>query len=156
MRLKGILTVERVTVALGATSKADALAELADLFVEGVTDVELDRDEVVRVFEERESLASTGVGSGVAIPHGRLSSVPSLVAAVGLSKAGVEFEAIDGRPAHIHVAVLGPERQTGEHLKALARFSKLLRNGIVRQKLLAAPDARAAFDLLIEEDERRS
>ncbi len=153
MRLADILSVDRVTVRLAAEDKRGALRALAQLFVEH--DPRLDAAEIQRVFEEREALASTGVGSGVAIPHGRLAGVERLVAAVGLSPEGVDFEAIDGRPAHILVAVLGPEKQTGEHLKALARFSRVLRDEGVRARLLAAPDAEGALDVLLAEDGRR-
>ncbi len=153
MRLADILSVERVTVGLSAAEKRGALEALARLFVED--DPRLDASEVLRVFEEREALASTGVGSGVAIPHGRLAGVERLVAAVGISREGVDFDAIDGRPAHIFIAVLGPERQTGEHLKALARFSRVLRDEGTRARLLAADDARGALEVLLSEDARR-
>lgn len=153
MRLADILSVDRVTVRLAAEDKRAALRELAQLFVDD--DPRLEAAEIQRVFEEREALASTGVGSGVAIPHGRLAAVDRLVAALALSPEGVEFEAIDGRPAHILVAVLGPERQTGEHLKALARFSRVLRDEGVRARLLGAPDAPSALEVLLAEDGRR-
>lgn len=153
MRLADILSVDRVTVRLAAEDKRAALRELAQLFVDD--DPRLEAAEIQRVFEEREALASTGVGSGVAIPHGRLAAVDRLVAAVALSPEGVEFEAIDGRPAHILVAVLGPERQTGEHLKALARFSRVLRDEGVRARLLGAADAPSALEVLLAEDGRR-
>lgn len=153
VRLVDILSVERVTVELRAMDKPSALRALAQLFVD--VDPELDAADIARVFEEREALASTGVGSGVAIPHGRLRTVERLVAAVAIAKEGIDFEAIDGRPAHIFVAVLGPEKQTGEHLKALARFSRILRDESVRAKLIAVEDAREALEILLSEDNRR-
>lgn len=153
MRLSDILAVERVNVGLHADDKRGALEALAALFVQN--DSSLDVETITRVFEEREALASTGVGSGVAIPHGRLSGVSRLMAAVGVAKRGVDFDAIDGRPAHILVAVLGPERQTGEHLKALARFSRLLRDENVRARLLAARTNAEAFQILLGEDRAR-
>lgn len=153
MRLADILAVQRVTVRLDADDKRTALAALARLFARD--DPRLDPDAITRVFEEREALASTGVGSGVAIPHGRLSGVERLVAALGISKRGVDFDAIDGRPAHILVAVLGPEKHTGEHLKALARFSRLLRDEDVRARLLNAESDEDAYAAIVEEDARR-
>jgi PTS system nitrogen regulatory IIA component len=153
VRLADILSVERVTVGLRAEDKASALHELAKLFAHG--DPALDAGAIARVFEEREGLASTGVGSGVAIPHGRMRGVERLLAAIGIAKEGVDFDAIDGRPAYIFVAVLGPERQTGEHLKALARFSRILREDAVRARLMAAASAADALELLLREDERR-
>lgn len=153
MRLSEILAVSRVCVELHADDKRGALAALAELFVRD--DARLDAGAITRVFEEREALASTGVGSGVAIPHGRLPGVERLVAAVGLCKGGVEFEAIDGGPARILVAVLGPEKHTGDHLKALARFSRILRDEGTRGRLLAAESDAEAFEILVGEDGRR-
>ena len=153
MRLADILSVDRVTVALRAGDKPSALRELAQLLAGA--DARIDPEAVATVFEEREALASTGVGSGVAIPHGRLPSVSQLRAAVGISTGGVDFDAIDGRPAHILVAVLGPERQTGEHLKALARFSRLLRDDELRRQLLAAPSPERALEIILEGDAAR-
>ncbi len=142
-----------MTVRLQAEDKRSALHALARLFVDD--DPRLHVDAIQRVFEEREALASTGVGSGVAIPHGRLPEVERLVAVVGVCKAGVDFESIDGRLAHILVAVLGPERQTGEHLKALARFSRLLRDERVRSRLIGAADDAEALAILLREDGTR-
>lgn len=153
MRLADILAVQRVKVGLHVEDKRSALEGLAHIFVED--DPGLDPQAITRVFEEREALASTGVGSGVAIPHGRLPGVPRLVAALGICQGGVEFEAIDGCPAHILVAVLGPERQTSDHLKALARFSRLLRNPTVRAALLEATSDAEAFQLMIDADGAR-
>jgi PTS system nitrogen regulatory IIA component len=150
VRLAEILNEQRVTVRLEADDKRDALDALAALFV--ADDPRLDRAAICRVFEERERLASTGVGSGVAIPHGRLPDVEKLVAVVGICHQGVDFDSIDGRPAHILVGVLGPERQTGEHLKALARFSRLLRDERVRARLLSAQDDAEALAILLRED----
>jgi PTS system nitrogen regulatory IIA component len=151
--LADILIAKRVTVNLAAADKSSALRALAKLFVDA--DPSLDAAEITRVFEEREALASTGVGSGVAIPHGRLPGVTQLAAAIGICKPGVEFDAIDGRPAHILVAVLGPERQTGDHLKALARFSRVLREDSVRGSLLGAPTDDEALAIVLAEDSRR-
>ena len=152
MRLEEILTEQRVTVRLDAVDKRSALNALAALLV---ADLEAEPSEVVRVFEEREALASTGVGEGVAVPHGTLPEVDSLIAAVGIVKRGVEFNAIDGRPAHILVGLVGPERARGAHLKALARFSRLLRHASVRARLLEAEGDREAFEIIVSEDGAR-
>ncbi|MCA9604165.1 MAG: PTS sugar transporter subunit IIA [Myxococcales bacterium] len=142
MRLAEILSARRITVRLEATDKPSALRALAELFVDDVEGIDV--EEITRVFEEREALASTGVGSGVAIPHGRLQGIPSLIAAVAISKEGVEFDAIDGRPVHIFIALLGPRNL--DHLKALARFSRLLRSSETRRELLGAASPADALD----------
>src|SRR5690349_14609045 len=106
VRLADILSPARVTVRLVAADKRAALDAVARLLGQGTNGVRV--ADITKVFEEREALASTGVGSGVAIPHGRLGAVVQLVAAVGICKPGVDFDSIDGRPAHILVGVLGP------------------------------------------------
>jgi len=151
MRLADLVTEDRVLTRLDAASKEEALAAVAALFdgVEGL------RGEDVRgVLEERERLASTGVGSGVAIPHGRIPQLQQLLAAVAISPKGIPFDAIDGQAVHILVVVLAPQRHTGDHLKVLARVSRMLRSKEVRQRLVSAPNAAGALQLLREEDAR--
>jgi len=149
MRLADILSIDRVTTSLRAETKPEVLTALAEMFRDQ------DREQVQRILEEREALASTGIGSGVAIPHGRMGSVERLEAALAISGRGVDFDSVDGEPAHIFVAVLAPERHTGEHLKALARISRLLRDGRVRSRLVEAGSPEAALSVLVEEDEQR-
>lgn len=148
MRFGEILSVDRVTTSLGASDKHEALEALARLFVD------LPTDDVLRVLEAREKLASTGVGSGVAIPHGRLAAAKTVQAALAIAPGGVPFDAIDAQPVSIFVTIVGPESQPGEHLKALARVSRLLRNAGIRQGLLAAPSREAAHAFVIAEDAR--
>jgi PTS system nitrogen regulatory IIA component len=148
MRLADILDIGRVSTSLVASDKSEVLHALAEMFSGQ------DAEEIFRVFVEREALASTGVGSGVAIPHGRLGAVDRLQAALAVSRDGVEFDAVDGQPAHIFIAVLAPERHTGDHLKALARISRLLRDGRVRSRLLEATDPSAALSVVLDEEAR--
>ena len=148
MRLADILDIGRVTTSLLATDKPEVLRVLAGMF-QGQ-----DAEEVFRVFQEREALASTGVGSGVAIPHGRLPTVDRLQAALAIAPQGVDFDAVDGEAARIFVAVLAPERHTGEHLKALARISRLLRDSHVRARLIDANDPSAALSVVLDEEGR--
>ncbi len=152
MRLAQILAVDRVRTGFEAADKTAALRALARVFA--TSDPTLVEDDVYTVLLAREQLASTGIGSGVAIPHGRLGTI-SMRAAMAISRAGVEFDALDGDRAHIFVAVLGPDQHTGDHLKALARISRVLRDDAVRARLIAAPDASTAFGILIAEDDLR-
>lgn len=145
MRLADILTVTRVKVGMAVDDKPSVILALAELFVEDVEGIDAER--IAEVFEEREALASTGVGSGVAMPHGRIDGVPQLLAAVGIHQKGVEFDSIDGQPAHIFVALLGPKNL--DHLKALARFSRILRSDTARRHLLAAASPRDALDIIL-------
>jgi PTS system nitrogen regulatory IIA component len=150
MLLTDILTEQRVTTRLTAENKDDALRSLAELFA--ADDPSLSADAVHEVLRERERLASTGVGSGVAIPHGRIASIDQLRAAVAISPAGIPFDAIDGAPVRIVVGVLAPQHHTGDHLRVLARVSRLLRSEKVRESLLEAPDAQAAFHVIARAD----
>ena len=150
MLLTDILNEQRVTTQLTAENKDDALRALATLFA--ADDPGLSADAVHEVLRERERLASTGVGSGVAIPHGRIASLDQLRAAVAISPAGIPFDAIDGAPVRIVVGVLAPQHHTGDHLRILARVSRLLRSAQVRESLLSAPDALAAFEVIARAD----
>ncbi len=133
-------------------SKGEALLRLATLLARGSGEV--DSVEIERVLADRERLQSTGVGGGVAIPHGAIDRIERLVGAVLLCPAPIEFDAIDKEPVSILFAVIGPKRQTGEHLKTLARVSRLLRNESFRAKLLMSPNGKSAFELMCEEEAR--
>lgn len=157
MRLTDILTPDRVTTSLRATTKEQALRALAGLFVAGELGPEAGAapptaETVFEVLVEREKLASTGVGSGVAIPHGRLSSIERLRAAVAVSPSGIPFDAIDGGPVRIIIGVLAPLHHTGDHLRVLARVSRLLRSSMVRERLLGAASAEEAFAVIAAAD----
>lgn len=150
MRLLDILSQERVTTELTADTKDDVLRALASLFTRG--EPSLDARAVFEVLSERERLASTGIGSGVAIPHGRIAVLDGLRAALAISPSGIPFEAIDGSPVRIVIGVLAPQHHTGDHLRVLARVSRLLRSRDVRESLLQASDARAAYDIIAKSD----
>jgi PTS system nitrogen regulatory IIA component len=101
---------------------------------------------------EREKLGSTGIGEGVAIPHGKLPGLPGLMASFGRIRAGVDFRAIDGKPTYLFFALFAPENSAGAHLKALARISRLFKSQVFREAILAAPTAAEVYRLIAEED----
>jgi PTS system nitrogen regulatory IIA component len=157
MNLTDLLTKDRVAIAPAgagtaahAVSKQDALTQLASLLAKGTTGVP--RAEIERVLVEREQLQSTGIGDGVAIPHGALAELEAQIASLLIVPEGVEFAAIDGQKVTILFAVVGPKRATGEHLKALARVSRLLRNKGFRDQLVSSPDAEAVYSLIAKEE----
>jgi PTS system nitrogen regulatory IIA component len=157
MILTDILTLERVRVAprdSNIKSKDDALHALAELL--GSAPSTATGLDFYRVLCEREGLQSTGIGDGVAIPHGALDTLTGQLAALLVCSDGVPFEAIDGRPVYILFAVVGPKRATGEHLKTLARISRLLRDGSFREKLLASTDRVQAYSLIRSAEEGRA
>lgn len=153
-----ILSRDRVSVAgvegERARSKSDALRRLSVLLARGQSVATA--EEIERVLEERERLQSTGIGGGVAIPHGNVDSLDRLMGAMLLCPKPIEFDAIDGAPVTILFALIGPKRATGEHLKMLARASRLLRDDVFRASLLAAPSGAAAFEMLLAAEKRTS
>ena len=112
-----------------------------------------DQKELVRVLMDRERLGSTGIGSGIGIPHGKIRDLESLVLGFGLSRKGVNFEAIDGHPTHIFFILITPENSTGLHLKLLARISRILKNDHFKERLQNATDYNEIVSIIKEEDE---
>lgn len=152
MRIVDILSVDRVVPVLDVPDKAAALRAISKVFAS--TDWELGEEDIYKVLSDRELVASTGVGSGVAIPHGRVEGLSTMRAALAICPGAVDFDAIDGEPVRILVAVLAPNKHTGDHLKALARISRLLRDESVRRRLLRADDALSLHTIVAEEDAR--
>jgi PTS system nitrogen regulatory IIA component len=150
MRVVDFLQPEAVVANLGATTKPAVLAELSERMARVVPGV--DASILRRILEERELLASTAIGDGIAIPHGKLDSVGHLVGVLGRAVNGIEFESIDGKPTHLVFMLVAPASSTGVHLKALARLSRLFRDPDFRQRLLAAPDSAAMYRVIAEED----
>ena len=150
MKIVDILRQEMVLADVRATSKPAVIEELAAHVAS--QHPALARADVQRVLLEREKLASTAIGEGVAIPHGKLDGAQTLVALLARAKAGVDFDSLDGRPTHLFFVLVAPESSTGMHLKALARISRLFKDADLRRRLLEAPDAAAMYALVAEED----
>ncbi|MEZ4227033.1 MAG: PTS sugar transporter subunit IIA [Polyangiaceae bacterium] len=156
MRLSDVLTAGRILVDSDGGfvhAKVDAIRILSSMLASAVG---ASKEDVERLLTEREQLQSTGIGDGVAIPHASLESATIQAGALLLCPKGVPFESIDGEHCHIVFGVVGPRRATGEHLKLLARISRLLRDGAMRQRLVESANAEAAFALIREQDEAMS
>ena len=152
MKIVDLLDSLAIAPELGGTTKNEVLGELTDALLR--VEKSLDRDEVIRVLQERERLGSTGIGEGVAIPHGKLKDLDRLLIAFGRSGNGVDFDSMDGKPAHLFFLLVAPEESVGVHLKTLARISKLLKNPLVRKRLLDAGDAADLHRIISEEEEK--
>lgn len=150
MKIVDLIKRDMVVPALQATEKRGILEELANYM--GGRNPRIDRATLSRVLTEREQLASTAIGEGVAIPHGKLASVGEIVACLGRATAGVEFDSMDGQPTYLFFVLVAPESSTGAHLKALARISRVFKDPEFRRRLLAAPDAEAMYTVVAEED----
>lgn len=137
---------------LGASNKPGVLRELVGLVLK--TKPDLDPNHLVDTLLRREKLQSTGIGDGVAIPHGKTDAVSEVICCVGRSVEGVDFQSLDGAPTFLFVTLLVPASEAGLHLKALARVSRLLKQADLRQALLDAEDGAAMYALLLAADEK--
>lgn len=158
MGLSEILSPDHVSVA-GATeglvrTKNEAIRRLSVLLALRQTVVTA--DEIEALLGERERLQSTGVGGGVAIPHGSLDRLDRTIGAVLICPTPIAFDAIDGAPVSLFFAVIGPKRATGEHLKTLARVSRLLRPDMFREQLFGSRTGREAYELIAAVEGGRS
>jgi fructose-specific phosphotransferase system IIA component len=131
---------------LQGRDKESAIAELIDLLDENgqLQNKQAALDAVLT----RERTRSTGIGSGIAIPHGKCSGVKELVMALGIAGEPIEFQSVDDKPVTIVILLVSPVDQTGPHIQALARISRLLLDEGFRRSLESAPSAQAAYDLL--------
>ena len=139
MTLLDILSPESTVVGLESTTKEEIIGELVDMLKVG--DSITDREKVLQAVLDREKIMSTGIGDGIAIPHGKSDSVIHLTAALGTHKRGVDFEALDGEPAYVFFLLVSPANVSGPHIKALARISRLLKNDAFKKQLVEATSA---------------
>ena len=153
MKIVDFVGPELIVPQLQAHEKSAVIRELADHLAAHVSGPQkIDREVLARVLLERERLASTAIGEGVAIPHGKLDAVGKLVAVVGRAPEGVDFDSMDGRPTHLFFVLVAPENSTGVHLKALARISRLFKDPEFRTRLMQAKDAQEIFRVIADED----
>ena len=153
MKIVDFVGPELIVPQLAAHEKSAVIRELADHLAAHVTGPQkIDREVLAKVLLERERLASTAIGEGVAIPHGKLDAVGKLVAVVGRAPDGVDFDSMDGRPTHLFFVLVAPENSTGVHLKALARISRLFKDPEFRTRLMQAKDAQEIFRVIADED----
>lgn len=150
MKIVDFIREDCILPDLRSTAKLDLLDELADQLARQNAGVS--KDSLMKVLVDRERLASTAIGEGVAIPHGKLDAVGKLIACVGRAREGVDFDSMDGRPTHLFFVLVAPENSTGVHLKALARISRLFKDPEFRSRLLAAGDAHDMFEVIADED----
>jgi PTS system nitrogen regulatory IIA component len=150
MKILEVLDQKAINVDLKAKDKKGLLDEMvAPIAVAtGATP-----EELVKVLQERERLGSTGIGGGIGIPHGKLKNLKELTLGFGLSRSGVEFESMDGRPTHIFFLLLTPENSAGLHLRLLARISRMLKNEEFKQRLMQAENANDVLDIIRDEDD---
>lgn len=152
MKITEILTPDLVLPDLQGTTKADLLRELAGCLAAKFTDIDVNA--LAAVLAERERLGSTAIGDGIAIPHGKIRGATKIVGAFGRKVEGVDFDSLDGGPSQLFFVLVAPEDSASLHLKALARVSRLLKEGAFRSHLLAAKDSGEIYSLIKEEDNK--
>jgi PTS system nitrogen regulatory IIA component len=152
MKMLDILDRECIIPELRSRTKKEVLEELAGALLNCKAD--LDKEALVEVLLEREQLGSTGIGDGIAIPHGKVPDLDELIVSFGRSTPGVEFDSMDGRPTHLFFLLIAPENSAGVHLRALAKISRLLKSAHFRQRLLEAGTEEELFRVIQEEDKK--
>jgi fructose-specific phosphotransferase system IIA component len=150
MTLMEILSGKSVVVGLAGQTKREILEELVDKLEVG--DKIIDRERVLEAVLQREEIMSTGIGHGIAIPHGKSEYVKELGGVLGIKSGGVDFDALDGKPTFIFFLLVSPMDVSGPHIKALARISRLLKGEDFREELIGASDRDAAIQILEEEE----
>ena len=151
MKLSEILKPEAIISDIKARDKMGILKEMIQTVTEQFPS--LDKGILLQILLEREKLGSTGIGDGVALPHGKVKELSQLQSYFGRSKEGLCFDSIDEQPAHLFFLLLAPENSVGIHLKALAKISRMLKDGNFRQRLLAAESRDKIYQILMDKNE---
>lgn len=150
MKISEILDKDSIIDDLKSADKQGVIQELSQAVAKNNS---APAKEIARVLMEREDLGSTGIGGGIAIPHGKLNTVDTVSVGFGLSRTGVEYDSLDGKPVHIFFLLLTPENSTGSHLKVLAQISKLLKRDEFKERLKTAGSAEDIFEIIRDQDE---
>ena len=151
MKLSELTDEEYILPELTAKDKKGVLEELVDALVK--REPSIDKKALVKVLLERERLGSTGIGDGVAIPHGKFHGITHPIIAFGRSRKGLDFESMDGEPVFLFFLLVAPENSASIHLKALAKIAKILKNSAFRKLLIGAPGKKELYQTIIQNDE---
>ena len=152
MKIDDILKTDSIIANLAGTNKKEVLREITD-FLQKLCLIK-DKETLFNTLMEREKLGSTGIGENVAIPHGKSDELSQIITVFGRSLKGLDFESLDQKPVHFVCMVIAPSNSTGQHLKALARISRLFKNKDLREGILKLQDANQIYSLLLEEDSK--
>ena len=150
MKLSEILAIENIIPELKARDKQSVLGELAEVIAN--YDTNIDKEALVKVLIEREHLGSTGIGDGVAIPHGKLNSVKMPIVSFGRSKKGLDFDSMDGQPAFLFFLLLAPENSSGVHLQVLTKIARILKSSTFRKALMEVQSREEIYQTIIQTD----
>jgi len=151
MRLSQVFKPQFIITDLKAQDKKGALEELSKVITE--QEPSLNKGFLLQVLLERERLGSTGIGDGIALPHGKLRELKKLLISFGRSNHGLDFDSIDEQPAYLFFLLLAPENSAGNHLKALAKISRMLKDGNFRRQLMGAKSREEIYRIIVGSDE---
>lgn len=152
MKIDEILKKESVIADLVGKNKLEVIQEMTSCLKQN--NIIKDEQVLFTTLMEREKLGSTGIGENVAIPHGKSDELTQIITVFARSLGGVDFESLDQKPVHFVCMVIAPAHSTGQHLKALARISRLFKNQALREGILKAEDSNAIYSILLEEDSK--
>ena len=152
MKILDILDRRSILPEISSQTKEGVLRELVGALAQAEKQVHEDR--MIEILLERESLGSTGIGDGVAIPHGKSKEVKKILAAFGRSRPGMDFQSLDGKPTHLFFLLIAPENSAGMHLKALAQISRLMKDQTFRKRLMEARSGEEIQTILSEGEEK--
>lgn len=155
MKITDFLSTKAIVTDIKSIKKEDVIKELVDALINASEIDKRSRNKLIDSLMVRESLGSTAIGQGVAIPHTKCDGVEKLIAAFGLSKKGVDFDSLDGEPAYIFFLLVAPQDSAGPHLKALARISRLLKDKYFRDSLRTCLDTDSIIKIISQEDEKK-
>jgi len=151
MRLSEIFKPQFIITDLKTHDKKGVLEELSKVITE--QEPSLNKGFLLQILLERERLGSTGIGDGIALPHGKLRELKRLLISFGRSINGLNFDSIDEQPAYLFFLLLAPENSAGIHLKALAKISRMLKDGNLRRRLMGAESREEIYKIIVGEDE---
>ncbi len=152
MKILDILDKKLIIPQLVSKNKEGVLRELVHVLSQ--MERQVNEDRTIEILLERESLGSTGIGEGVAIPHGKSKEANRILASFGRSVSGLDFQSLDGKPTHLFFLLLAPENSAGMHLKALAQISRLMKDQAFRKRLMEAKSADEIYLIFSEGDEK--
>ncbi|MDQ7782807.1 MAG: PTS sugar transporter subunit IIA [Desulfomonilaceae bacterium] len=152
MRILDFLRFDGIIASLKAGSKEEVLMELVEPVAKA--NPNMNKAGLIKTLIERENLGSTGIGGGVAIPHGKFEGLKELAGVFGRSASGIDFSSMDNQPAHLFFLLVAPKNSAGDHLKALARISRLLKDPLLKRGLRQADTADEIYGILEEYDRR--
>jgi nitrogen PTS system EIIA component len=154
MKMSEIIEEENIIPDLKARDKNSVLEELAE--VVSNREPSIKKGELVRVLIERERLGSTGIGDGVAIPHGKMNGIKHPLISFGRSNKGLDFDSMDGQTAYLFFLLVAPENSSSVHLQVLAKIAKILKNGTIRKNLMEARSKEEIYRTIVQTDEESS